>query len=501
MSEVEALLGLYGAIDRAVVARKVRAARLAPLLRAYRGGAATGWYDGQYRRWAEGVNERAKLRAREVRSEPKVRPEREAPMAFTDDAAYAEEAPGTPAEAVTLSPEAQEVHDALAAFAPIPLEGRAAARRLLAVTVAARAFPRHFAPDGTHAAVAKAALTFEDSGADREDVIVRRADNLHVRFAQDFRTMGDWGEVVRAAVNDGVLPRSFLSQEDAPPCTGRLIMRPDPDGSDPDPCTVLEAGFTTKDITFAQAKQFLEPSNWVYPGSFWCEMTRDPKQLPSGSWVYHETVATSCPPTTALWSVSTDLQFWFSHPTPNEARIEYDLAPGLPTSLSDIEIDEGSLRVIELPTKDVQVVTTKRVRFTDAFDGAGLSMFLCATGYSSILEDVVFTIAKAPSAKSQPFPVAAPQGGPMTPPPNPTVPDTLESLATEAAEFAAKCVKDCADIGKASLESMQKGTYKVENAWADGIKLWTMSIGSMAKALDVSTRAAKVVAQSSSDGT
>ena len=109
-------------------------------------------------------------------------------------------------------------------------------------------------------------------------------------------------------------------------------MRPGPDGTDSDPCTVLEAEFITEknEVSFEEAKNYLEPSNWVYPGSLWCRMEKVEPPLPSSSWVYHETVATSCPPTSAWWTVSTDLRFWFSHPTVNEARVEYDFPPGGP---------------------------------------------------------------------------------------------------------------------------------------------------------------------------
>ena len=128
----------------------------------------------------------------------------------------------------------------------------------------------------------------------------------------------------------------------------------------------------------------------------------------TNSWIYHETVSTSCPPTPGGWSVSTDLQFWFSHPVATEARVEYDLAPGLPTPLSDIEVDEGSLRILRLADGRVHVKTTKRVRFAGSFDGPGLAMFMCATGYSTVLEDMVFSVAESPLDQTQAFPIPAP---------------------------------------------------------------------------------------------
>lgn len=505
MSETEALLALYGAIDQAVVAGQAQSSSLAPLLGAYRNGAAIGWYEGQYLPWLRGARERARHRDEErhrdeSRGRDVVETEYEADLPAPQAPPLAAEAPPAK-EAPPLSAPAQQVHDALISLPQIPADSRAAARRLLAVTAAVRALPQHFAPGGTHAEATAAALTFThpdwSPGSNRP-----RAQQLHERLAADFTSMPDWSTVVHRAVDLDLLPETFRSQAVAPPCTGRLIMRPDADGTDPDPCLVLEAGFTTDALTFAEAKCWLEPANWEYPGSLWCRMEKA-ELIEENSWRYHETVATSCPASTAMWTVSTDLQFWFSHPTSNEARVEYDFPAGLPTALSDIEIDEGSLRMIELPDGRVQVKTTKRVRFAGAFDGAGLAMFMCAIGYGSALEDIVFAVTKSPNPL--PFPVEFSQGGAMSPQPkvqkvvtgSTEEPETLDDLVTETTEFVAAFVKDCAETAKTSLQLVQSGNYKVENVWADGIKLWSTSMTGLAKALDLGVRTAKSFAESS----
>ena len=51
------------------------------------------------------------------------------------------------------------------------------------------------------------------------------------------------------------------------------------------------------------------------------------------------------------------------------------------------------------------------------------------------------------------------------------------------------------------MKSVQAGTYKVEDAWADGIKMWSNYTKGLTKALDLGTRAAKVVATPKTDGT
>jgi hypothetical protein len=523
MSEIEALLELYGALDRAVEADQVDSATLAPLLSAYQDGAATGWYENQYRPWLAGAKERAVLRERAERgAEITAKPAEERPEPEADVAAELRDVPPRPADTeVALSPEAGDILVALSAFDRLPTEGRGAARRLLAVTAVARALPQHFGPNGSHAGAARRALAFDDTGnAADADLVEGRAGQLHGRLAEQFNTMQDWSQTVRSAVDDGLLPESFRSQQAAPPCAGRLIMRPDPITGDLDPCTVLEAEFTTDAATFADVKRYLEPANWQFPGSLWCRMERDPDNSllgPDGvtTWVYHETVSTSCGSPSAAWTVSTDLQFWFSHPTATEARVEYDLAPGLPTPYSDIEIDEGSLRVIELPNGHVRVVTTKRVRFAGAFDGAGLAMFMCAIGYSTILQDMVLSVADKPIGSTQPFPVAAPQGGFMSPDanqgakgtsntsanaksnPDPASgePESLQDLAAEAGKLFASYLKDYADICTKSMASIQAGTYKVEDVWADGITLWTKYASGMGTALDLGSRTARAAAK------
>jgi hypothetical protein len=518
MSEVEALLTLYGAIDRAVKDGEADADALATLLSPYGKGAA-GWYDEQFLPWLAAAPERAEQRRRYETSTKSI-DRAEPPPTYPEAGEYATkpaagaESPQPAGHRLPLSPRAQEVSDALGAFEARRLEGRMGTRRLLAVTAAARAMPERFGPDGSHADVANTPLVFHHP--ELADDPVDRAESLHGRFASDFTSMKAWEGVVQSSVAANLLPESFMSHASAPPCTGRLILRPGPDGTDPDPCTVLEAEFTTDKVTFEEAKHYLEPSNWVLPAdSLWCRMEKVEPPLTQNSWVYHETVATSCPASSTWWTVSTDLRFWFSYPTPNEVRVEYDFPPGLPTPGSDIEIDEGSLRIIELPNKHIHVITTKRVRFAGAFDGAGLAMFMCATGYSSALEDMVFSVAKLPNAK--PFPIRLPQGGTVSPQPNPkktatntsattTPPDasseTLNDVVEETTNFVASYIKDMADTCTSSLQKIQGGKYKIEDAWADGIKMWSTYTDGVAKALNLSTRAVKASAKKpASDGT
>jgi hypothetical protein len=185
--------------------------------------------------------------------------------------------------------------------------------------------------------------------------------------------------------------------------------------------------------------------------------------------------------------------------------VEYDFAHP-PVVGSDIEIDEGSLRIMKLADNSVHVKTTKRVRFAGNFDGPGLAMFMCASGYSTILQDTVLSVAR--SKNPDPFPIPAPQGGTMSPPQDfsttssssaPTS-DTLDSLISEGTAFAEAQVKDLTATCTSSLAKVQDGTYTVESAWADGLKLWASGLAGLGKAFDLGTRAAKVVIKEPDDG-
>ena len=112
MSETEALLRLYGAIDRAVVAGKIKSSHLAQFFDAYRDGRASGWYDGQYLPWVEMVHDRAKLR-REVDRPKETRARAGARRMPIDRPIRLDREP------------AQEISEALSAFPSELLEGRA----------------------------------------------------------------------------------------------------------------------------------------------------------------------------------------------------------------------------------------------------------------------------------------------------------------------------------------------------------------------------------------
>lgn len=94
----------------------------------------------------------------------------------------------------------------------------------------------------------------------------------------------------------------------------------------------------------------------------------------------------------------------------------------------------------------------------------------------------------------------------MSPPPDPKktnkaavgdvdADETLDDIAADAAKHFEAYLKDSAASCTSSMQKIQAGTYKVEDAWADGIKMWTTYMSGLGKALDLGTRTAKTLAK------
>jgi hypothetical protein len=521
MGEIDVLLDLYGVIDRAVVDDDDLALRLAPILGPYRGGQAIGWYDRGYLPWREDVRQRALARdstlelGRERSASKKGdRPRSDPPAANAppppEPAAEADGPPTATADDPprVLSERALEASAVLDQFGYLDPTSRSSSRRLLALAAAMKVFPEAFAPGALAPMALSRAMAFDPglSGMS-EEAAYHNAVNLQQLFARDFHKLDDWGPVVNRACDLGYAPEEFRLQAAARPCTGHMVMVEDATNpGDPDPCTVIEANFTTSDITFEQALAYLEPENWPDASDLWCVMEKQPQAVATDSWLYNETVSTGCLDSHPLWIVSTTLQFWFSYPDPDRARLEYDLAAP-PGDLDDIEVDEGSLEVVRVGN-GCRLNTTKRVRFAGSMDGAWLAMWMCATGYGGILEDVVTTAAKN-SAKptSKPFPIKKPKKGvpPVTKAKKSTAAgeaggeysnsdETLDDVMDEGVSLAKEFLEDVNEATQAAYAKVATGQYGIEDAWANGIGMWAAYMKGLGKLADLGMRAAKAYA-------
>lgn len=416
MGETKDLIGIYGAIDRAVAEEPERRARAARLLPVY-AKPDVRWFD-EFEAWADekrGAHDRQPI-------------------------------PSLP--------------EALRGLGATESRGRMRARRLFAIAVAVRAFPELLDADSDEGTLARDALGVEGLANDRE-----RAGRLLELLADDSllppvddEPSGDlgawWSRLLEQASAQGLLD---LTLEWGPrPCSGRLVMADLPGGSGV--VATLQAGFETGAIGFDQAIGFLEPAKWPGCNGFWCEMKKL-GELPTGVHQYHEVVSTDCGDDDAAWTISAELDFKLTLVPGVVAITEYQLSPGHPLDGDDVLVDEGSLVVRRIgpdAAPRVRVTTTKRVKFDHHFSGEALALMMCALGYASVVEDLVFSCAVSGADPGTGFP-----GDPPATPVAPCVPCTPDALVQEMTSMSLRILREGAtavDRGMRSARMTTRGS-------------------------------------------
>lgn len=390
MGEIEDLIGIYGAIDRAVAEDSERRAPVSRLLPPYR-TAEVHWFD-DFVAWT--IEQR--------------------------DDASPDPPPFPPLQA------------ALGDLAGIEPRVRMRARRLLAVAVAVQAFPE-LGPDGSAAGLAHGALGVPGLAGD-EDRAQRLLELLadeSLLPAIDNQAPGAldawWTNLLAVASFQGLIVDAAAMGPR--PCSGRLVTVDLPGGAGP--VATLETEFETDRLSFDQAIAFLEPVNWPQCSDFWCEMRKVGVQSTSLQ-QYHEVVSTACEHRQIAWTIEAELDFSFTR-LPDVAITEYQLSAGHPLPGDDVLVDDGSLVVRRLGTgaaSRLRITTTKRVKFDHPFSGEALAMIMCALGYATVAEDLVFSCAAVGGGTGgTPFP-AAPLPTPVKPCVDACAPDALvQSMA------------------------------------------------------------------------
>ncbi len=402
MAEAEAIVGIHGAVDRAVQEDTAARLRVAEVLPGYL-DPKLRWYDD----FLDWLGQTAK-------------PSHPAP-AYPDLAGslnhLAEEDEGIPA--------------------------RMGARRMFAIALAGRAFPELADRRSDLYAAAVAALNPLPSS---EPEIVRESGSVADRAERLYALLagvkppeppvlegssaaleggppgsappaggppggGWWDKTVHTALASkliaspvGMFPR---------PCAGRLVNVPGGKG----PAAVLTTELETDAIDFKTACRFIEPANWkkCMP-SFWRTM-RVTAKLPGGQRVYREVVSTDGAEQTnsGFWA-KTDLLFNFmwvpDEKNPQAAVANYRFAEGRPKPNDRIQVDEGTLVVArvkppegngsasesgdegkgapggaekrEKARETLRITTTKRVQFNYPFSSEALAMVVCALGYADV---------------------------------------------------------------------------------------------------------------------
>ena len=454
MGEISDLIGIYGAVDRAVAGHpdlRAEVSRVLPIYNDHPRDTAPHWFD-EFEQWAR---------------------ERRGP-----------EAEGAPFPSLD---------EALQDLAKTPARGRMLARRLFAIALTGRAFPELLADDERKASLAGALRSVD--GIESDDQAQRLLellvdDQLFVEDDDTARTADAWWEMLlELAYQQGLVPHPGLIGPR--PCTGKLVMVDMPDGSGP--VATLDAGFESDQIPFEKAVRFLDPVNWPGCSDFWCDVKKIGGQAP-GPYHYHEVVSTDCPDKPAAWTIEAYLDFGFFHIPGQLAIAEYGLTKPHPLPADDVLVDEGSLVVREIGSAaapKIRVTTTKRVRFNRPFSGEALALIMCALGYASIVEDLVFSCAAVADDEAG---TAFPGGhGPGHAAPGEGA--GPGGLGEEYGKLVKTCLDECADAAEASSKKMAERSYTADDLVQDVTAMWARAVREGAKGVDLAARGAQKVAR------
>lgn len=425
MSEISALMGLYGAIDRAVVDDR-SAAVVARYLGPYEHPEARGWH-------AE----------------------------FVD---WATQQPGVDRDALVQNEAA-----ALRELVDIAPTGYSKARRLLVIAVAGRLFPDHRALLAD--ALAPGQLTAENSAEPLLELLLD--DDV-------FGGLHQWENMVEEASARELIASnaSTAAQLAQAPCSGEVVVVPVFGGTQP--AAALTNHFCTADLTFEQAKGFLHPTNWPTCGPIWCSMTPTGTSA-AGNPTFHEVVSLDCDNKGGTWTAEACLEFTMVD-EPDLAILSYDLCKGRPKQGDMVLVDEGSLTV-ERRGPGVCVETTKRILFNHPFTGPGLAMLACALGYGSIAEDLVFSCALGDPKPKRKKKFGAPS------PPAATAPLGCDDLFDEAGDAAKQAIDECLKTYQASYAKVRSKTYRADDLASDMAGAWTRMVRYGAAAVSMGVRA------------
>jgi hypothetical protein len=436
MGETRDLIGIYGAVDRAAADDPEARARVARLLPPYL-DPDLRWFD-EFEAWTEDKREESA----------------EAPF--------------------------PSLGESLAGMSERVPHGRRRARRLFAIAVAIQAFPELRDSDLTVGAVHFDTIADGEEEARRVVDLLGDEDLLSELAEDDPDALDAWWDRLREALSGLVADTAGLGPR---PCTGRLVMVKLPTGTGS--VATLQTEWETDQVPFDRAIRFLEPKNWPNCSDFWCQMKPLAQASPT-VYPYHEVVSTDCDHPTLAWTIEAYLDFTFVR-VEGLAVTDYGLSDGHPVEGDDVLVDEGSLLVQALPGDRVRITTTKRIKFNHPFGGEALAMIMCATGYASVVEDLVFSCARE-GAEGTEFPGAAPgekksAGAPMAP--------VIDEVAEEVAAAVKLCVDDCAKAIQASSKKMSEGKYTANDLVQDMAEMLVRSAREGARAIDVGVRSAR----------
>ena len=435
MGEIRDLVGIFGAIDRAAAADpNVRQAvgRIIPLYRR----SDVRWFD-DFVAWTK-----------ELRTEQSDTP----PF-----------------------PESLDV--ALNGLAGTPTKGRMMARRMFAIAAALQAFPDVADSGGQWKDSAARALApgLVEQSEDRGRAVLGILGDEDLLPKEDTPEARDtwWDKVLQKASSEGHIENPELTIGPRP-CAGRVS------GADCGLTATIESGFTTSSVKFDRACSFLHPTNWpACSNGFWCEMD-DCGEVRPGVHHFHEVVSTDCKNSALAWTISAELDFKFTQ-LPDLAIAEYQLHEGHPKPGDAVLVDEGSLVVHKLGGGESRVITTKRVRFNYPFSVEALALIMCALGYASLVEDLVFTCAALKRKKGVEFPGTEPTR--IVPP--------VKHPADELGDRLKACVDHYAETARAASQKTAAGTYTADALAQDVAQMWVRAARELSDFVQLGARNAQ----------
>jgi hypothetical protein len=453
MGEISDLIGIYGAIEAAVINNPARRAAVAEVLPIYGDdtlrAADLEWFE-QFDTWA------------------------------TDKAGGTSPIP--------------TVDEALKDLSKIPAEGRMRARRLLAIAALARADDDYADRRRTKGRLARDALRFTGIAADSDNA-TKLHDILTERSQDGLISADDWWETQVLPKASGLIAEqpNFIGHR---PCTAGLVRVPlSIPGHGEVMATALKTEFESRGIDFDRVIRFLDPSNWKCCNGFWCQM-QFVETMPSGARHFHEVVSLDCDHPGNTWTISAELDFFEQMLNgPRAAISEYHLSPPHPQGQDDVLVDAGVLMVEELeppPVSRLRVTTTKRVSFTRNFPGPGMSIFMCALGYAAVAEDFVYTCAIDDAKAGSPFDPHPKRGtaGAHPPPLEPVI----KHFADEIATAIKTCIRDLASSAEETSQKIEDKQYRADDLVQDAAGLWLKTFREGATAVDLGVRSAQAAA-------
>jgi hypothetical protein len=453
VGEISDLVGIYGAIDRAIADDPDLRDRVASRLPIYH-DSDVRWFDA-FEAWTR------ELQVKHAGAESQELPD----------------------------PPFPSLEDALRELGEIPAEGRMRARRLMAIALAGQAFPpirdpnteSDLRPLAQNALRGPGLIETEDS----QQLLDLLTDDSLLPPTEGMLPDADawWDNLLATAFEQNLVPEP--AELGPRPCTGTLVTVPGADG----PAAALETYFETDKIEFDRAVGFLAPANWPGCCSFWCEMTERGED-PPGRHRFHEVVSTDCAHPSLGWTVSAELDFAFTLIPGVAAITQYGLSAGHPRPADDVQVDEGSLVVRQIGTgaaPRISVRTTKRVRFSSPFSGEQLALIMCALGYANVVEHLVFTCALSGAEPTAPFSDPSSRKSSTTAGPQPVIEDLADHVATSIKA----CIDDCAQAVRASCDKIDAGSYNADALVQDIAGIWVRTVREGAKAFDLGVRSAR----------